>query len=203
MSEEQAVSEGSNFLAEAVGISGRLPATAEEADKVEELLADELEKLSLVEREQILFDVHGFAQVYDEDSPSIQAHLKQFESELLKIRDKPAYEHAKYLNTEYVSDPAFRIMFLRSENFDPKKAAKKMISHFQIKRELFGSGDVLGREVRLSDLTEDDMESLESGFIQVLPTRDAAGRSIFCLAPMYSKHKTIGNLVRKSTLAGR
>jgi hypothetical protein len=201
MTEEEAVGEGPN-LAEAAGISGRLPATAEEADMVEELLANELEKLSLVEREQILFDVHGFAQVYDEDSASIQAHLKQFETELLKIPDKSAYEHAKYLNTEYVNDPAFLLMFLRSETFDAKKAAEKMICHFDIKRELFGSGDVLGREVRLSDLTEDDMESLESGFLQVLPTRDAAGRSIFCVAPMHKKHKTIENLVRTTSSAG-
>ena len=63
------------------------------------------------------------------------------------------------------------------------------------KKELFGSGEILGREIRLSDLSEDDMETLESGFMQVLPTRDAAGRSIFCLTPSHRVFKHPENMV--------
>ena len=57
--------------------------------------------------------------------------------------------------------------------------------HFQIKRELFGDGAVLGRDVLLSDLSPMDTLALESGCFQVLPVRDIAGRSILSVAPMY------------------
>jgi hypothetical protein len=169
------------------GLSGlpqdRFPVTPQEVDKAEEILANELSALSLQEHEKILFDVHGISQVQDEDPPFLEAKFAELGAELQKIRNKSAYENAKYLNSSYVDDPAFRLMFLRSERFDTKLAAQRLVRHFEIKRELFGNGDILAREVRLSDLTKDDMETLESGFLQVLPVRDAAGRIIFCLAP--------------------
>jgi hypothetical protein len=188
----------SHELAEKSGLpQDRFPETQQEVDKAEEILANELNELSLVEHEKILFDVHGIAQVHDEDPAFLEAKFAEFEAELRKIRNKSAYEYAKYLNASYVDDPAFRLMFLRSERFATKLAAKKLVRHFEVKRELFGNGEILAREVRLSDLTKDDMETLESGFMQILPTRDAAGRSIFCLAPMYRpEEKSIENLVR-------
>jgi hypothetical protein len=175
----------------------RFPETPQEVDKAEEILANELSELSLVEHEKILFDVHGFSQVQDEDPPFLEAKFAELEAELQKIRNKSAYENAKYLNSSYVADPAFRLMFLRSERFDTQLAAKQLVRHFKVKRELFGNDEILAREVRLSDLTKDDMETLESGFMQVLPTRDAAGRRIFFLAPRYRpEEKSIENLVR-------
>jgi hypothetical protein len=184
------------LLAETAGIGDRFPENEKEADDVEELLDIEFNNLSLIEKDQILFDVHGIAQIHEEDPASVEQNLQELEKELGKIRKKPAYEKAKYVNEAYVTGPAFRLMFLRCERFDPKLAAKRLVRHFECKQKLFGSGEVLGREVRLSDLNEDDMESLESGFVQVLPTRDAAGRSIFCISPRYRTHKTIENLVR-------
>jgi hypothetical protein len=184
-------------LAESAGLVDRFPENEQEAEKIEELLENEFNNLSLIEKDQILFDIHGIAQINDEDPPSIAQYLQQMEEELGKIRKKVAYEQAKYVNEAYVTAPAFRLMFLRSDRFDAKLAAKRLVLHFNCKQKVFGSGEVLGREIRLSDMNEDDMESLESGFLQVLPTRDAAGRSIICIAPMYMKHKKVENLVRE------
>jgi hypothetical protein len=122
--------------------------------------------------------------------------MQDLDRYLANTRKKVAYEEAKYLNEAYVTDPAFRLMFLRSKRFDPKKAAFRLVKHFECKKKLFGAGEILGREILLSDLNEDDMISLESGFIQVLPTRDAAGRSIFCMSPSYQTYKTVENMVR-------
>jgi hypothetical protein len=175
----------------------RFPVTPQEVDEAEEILANELSALSLEEHEKILFDVHGISLVQDEDPPFLEAKFAELEAELQKIRNKFAYENAKYLNSSYVDDPAFPLMFLQSERFDTKLAAQRLVRHFEIKRELFGNGDILAREVRLSDLTKDDMETLESGFLQVLPTRDAAGRIIIFLAPRHRpEEKSIENLVR-------
>jgi hypothetical protein len=176
--------------------ASQFPITEEQTEKLEDLLAKEMDSLSLVERDQILFDIHGFSEPEEEVEATIDDLLKQMEVKIGTSKSKKeAYAEAKYVNEAYVMDRAFRLMFIRSERYDPKLAAERLITHFAIKRDLFGSGEILGREIRLSDLSDDDMLSLESGFIQVLPTRDAAGRSIFCLAPSHKTYKDPDNLV--------
>ena len=101
-------------------------------------------------------------------------------------------------------------MFLRSELFNPKKAARKIVKHFDLKKKLFGCPDetpnvtgtdikidnddsnknkkketvhVLARSILMSDLNDDDMKVLESGFMQILPKPDAAGRGVIVFSP--------------------
>ncbi len=161
------------------------PTSSLEEHLAEKLLTEELDRLSLVEHEKIMFDVHGITQINQEDPLDVDILLQEIENQINKIRKKPAYEHALYFNKEYIQDRSFRLRFLRCDRFDSKLAAQRIVRHFQIKRELFGYIEILGRDVRLNDLSPDDTIALESGFIQVLPTRDAAGRSIFSIAPMH------------------
>lgn len=187
-------------LARSAGLAeNRFPETNEEADIVEDVLTKELEKLSMAEHEKILFDVHGFSRTQDEDPQDVEKYLQIFEDELRKIRrkKKEAYERAKFLNPAYVEDKAFRLMFLRAELFKPKKAAQTMITHFEIKRRVFGNGDILARDVRQSDLNQDDLSYLQDGMIQVLPERDAAGRAVLCLNLAFRRHdELVSPLVR-------
>jgi hypothetical protein len=53
-----------------------------------------------------------------------------------------------------------------------------------VKQALFGD-EALARDIRLSDFSKEDMLTLESGCLQLLPSRDVAGRPIFSIAPMY------------------
>mgnify|MGYP000621223050 CR=1 FL=1 len=105
-------------LAATAGIGDRFPENEKEADDVEELLENEFNNLSLIEKDQILFDVHGIALITEEDPPAIAQYLQQMEEELGKIRKKPAYEQAKYVNEAYVTGSAFRLIFLRCDRFD-------------------------------------------------------------------------------------
>lgn len=98
-------------------------------------------------------------------------------------------------------------MFLRCERFNPKPAAERIVLHFTSKKLIFGSPDekntinentsttannnnnhrknnihVLARPIVMSDLNENDMAVLQSGFMQILPQRDAAGRIVLCYA---------------------
>ena len=191
-------------LIQSAGFAERFPDTNEEAELAEELLANELANLMLVEKDKIMFDVHGINSVeHDEEPGFVKQSLEDLEVAICKLKKKSEYEKAKYLNESYVTSEKFRLMFLRSENFDTKLAAKKIAEHFRIKKELFGSGEILARDVRLSDMSDDDMESLESGALQVLPTRDAAGRSIFCILPFYKVEKSqkclVSIIVKRST----
>eukprot|EP00536_Pseudo-nitzschia_multiseries_P003775 jgi/Psemu1/186608/e_gw1.59.6.1 len=106
-----------------------------------------------------------------------------------------AYRLALSLSPSYVRNPAFRLMFLRSTEGDAKKAAKRLTRHFKTKLRLFGE-DRLVRDIVLDDLDDDDMESLRSGGFQVLPQRDAAGRSVLFGRYTAMRYKTIDNMLR-------
>lgn len=170
-------------LAQAAGLAlDRWPESDEEAKRAEEFLAKELQALSLDEHERVIFDVHGLSSLvnHEEDSQMVAQALDDLQVELDQISqdDKEAYHLALELNSTYVQSPKFRLLFLRFEDFDAKAAAKMMVAHFQAKRQAFGSGAILARDVRQSDLSATDLALLRTGYTQILPTRDASGRTI-------------------------
>ena len=74
----------------------RLPETEQELDQVNEILANEIDNLSIVEKEKIMFDVHGIPQACDESDPSnVDEILQQLECEIEKINPKEEYNLAK------------------------------------------------------------------------------------------------------------
>ena len=154
-------------------------------DSAERLLAEELERLSLVEHETIVFDVHGIDRGDQEDPTDVELRLQEMEVELQKIRRKQAYELAIYWEEAWIQDRSFRLQFLRCDRFRSSLAAQRMVRHFQVKQELFGGGPILARDILLRDLSPEDMVALQSGFFQILPIRDAAGRSIVSMVPMH------------------
>ena len=81
------------------------------------------------------------------------------------------------MNREYVLDKKFRLKFLRAEKFDAALAASRLVLHFEEKLELFGE-DLLGREIQLSDLDQDDLDTLNMGYLQVLPEPDTNNRKV-------------------------
>lgn len=184
--------------AEAAGLPvDRCPKNQQEAEKAEKAIQEALEQLSIQEREKGTFDLHGIdtAPVIPDDDPSIPAKLKELESHIIKIEEKPAYERAKSLNSNFVDSKAFRLLMLRAENFNAAQAAERLVYHLERKQELFGTGEVLARDVRLTDLNRDDLDCVKSGFLQVGASRDVAGRAIFKFVTTLKKYKDITNLV--------
>ena len=80
-------------------------------------------------------------------------------------------------NPSYVQDKDFRLMFLRSEDYNAKLAATRVMNFFETKRELFGE-EKLTKDITLDDLDDDDMYALKSGGFQILPIPDRSGRRI-------------------------
>mmetsp|Transcript_87484 Transcript_87484/g.131231 ORF Transcript_87484/g.131231 Transcript_87484/m.131231 type:complete len:468 (+) Transcript_87484:35-1438(+) len=159
------------------------------------LFAQELNKLSMKERDEVLHDVHGVSDVMDEEPAFVEKCFRELQVELLKIKSKPAYDQALLHNEAYVKDEKFMLMFLRAEGFDPKSAAARTVSFFEAKLQLFGP-ELLARDVKVSDLDEDDVRCLESGYAQILPGRDRAGRAIFMLLPMIKVFKVHANKLK-------
>lgn len=169
-----------------------VPPVPEDGDAV---FAAELNKLSIKERDSALHDVHGVSDVIREDPYFVRKCFQDLQLEILKIREKAAYDLALQKDESYVNDERLRLMFLRAESFDPTTAATRMVSFFEAKLDLFGP-ESIARDIRMSDLDEDDKRCLESGYVQLLSGRDRAGRAIFLLLPMIKAHKTHVNKVR-------
>jgi hypothetical protein len=152
-------------------------------DETDALLANELNRLSIKERDQVLYDIHGVADIVDEDTNTkfVPQHLELLKRELAKIPKKTAYEYAYAASPAYVNSRKLRLSFLRAESFDPIKAAFRMVAFFESKLALFGKSK-LTKEICLEDLTADDMACLESGYFQFVG-RDRAGRPILVCFP--------------------
>jgi len=70
--------------------------------------------------------------------------------------------------------------------------------HFEMKQDLFGN-DRLGRDIRLSDFTKEDMKFMTRGTYQYLRDQDRAGRFISFMQfadPAYSRLGGKYNVVR-------
>ena len=130
--------------------------------------------LSMNEREMALQDLHGVSDIPNEDGVFVENALKELRGELDR-KDSIAADDQELLQ------------FLRAECFDTLKAAARFNRFSTFQRKLFGKQD----KRKYSDLTNEDVKFLESGFMQLLPQRDRAGRAIImCIGALKQQLKT-------------
>ena len=176
----------------------------------ETLHAQELNGLTHAERERLYEQIHGvrrsdtgadgrkrstFEHDREHDVEFQNDCLNTMEFELSKMRNRYEYNLAHFLAPSVVKNRDFRLMFLRSENYHPRKAAKRLILHHQYKAILWGMDKVATR-ITYDDLSEDDKTALHAGSIQILPLKDTAGRTIFLFAPKFDRWITWKNQLR-------
>ena len=99
-------------------------------------------------------------------------------------RRKSAYLLAVHQNEQYVHDFDFIMRFLRSDRYNVKDAAHRVVGFFEYKRELFGI-DKLTKDIGIEDFSgpdaadpQNDCLALESGLFQLLPGNDRSGRAV-------------------------
>jgi hypothetical protein len=157
-------------------------------------LARELHRLLPQAQSKVFEDLVGISQKHPEDNV-----LKRIEELQLAISqrssNREAYDVAVGMSPEYVSSQL--LSFLRADEFNTKAAARRLMSHFQKKLELFGL-DRLVKDISLEDLDEDDMEALSCGGIQYLPSEDRAGRPVFVRQYSNMKYKKRINMVSQA-----
>lgn len=168
-------------------------------DKIDSLIAKALNQLSLVERETVYHEMHGVDEIIKETPELVELCLSQLEFELHKLkhthRKAMAYNMAEEMSPSYVGDHVLRMKFLRSEKFNVKKAAERMIRFFDCKLFFFGK-EKLCKDITLEDLDKEDLKALKAGYIQILPTRDRAGRPVFLAVPYCQTFDNPMNKVR-------
>ena len=107
------------------------------------IMTRELGKLTPDEREKLYEEIHGIVNIPDEEPEFVERCLSQMEDEIQKIKKRAAYNKAHFLAPTKVKCRDFRLMFLRGTSFDPRAAAKRIVTHFHNKAELFGKQNVL------------------------------------------------------------
>jgi hypothetical protein len=165
----------------------------------EERTARELQQLSKAERERVWADLSGDPSVskYEikrDDPMLVSCALEHLIQELPKIPNTTALGVAFQVSSDYVANHLFLLKFLRAKHFDAAAALKLLSRHFEMKKDLFGENK-LGRDVLLSDLNEDDLESLRCGAFQFLSKPDIAGRAVSFSRPLMMKFKNRINMV--------
>ena len=146
-------------------------------------LANLMARVSLEEKERAFLDLSGVSRPINEDYGFVSHCLDDLEIELNKVCQKKtcdttAYQEACHKSLSYVRDTKFRMMFLRADEFNPSKAAQRMITFFDEKKKLFGV-DKLTKRISLDDVYEnaEDKLFMESGAM-MSPGTDHYGRPI-------------------------
>jgi hypothetical protein len=147
------------------------------AKLVDTLLAKEFSKLSVQERSKTYEELHGVDECVEETPAFVESCLQKLDEEISKIRRKSAYELAQQQNKEYVTNPKFRIMFLRASGFHPEKAAHWLVDYFEGILKYFGES-LLTKRIQYSDLDRDGQAYVKYGHSQMLPARDRSGRVV-------------------------
>jgi hypothetical protein len=163
-------------------------------EEIDALIAQEMTRMSLEEREKALDDVHGILVVKDEDPDFVSSCLDELEDHLTTIKHNTAYALAEAISRQYVYDEKLRMMFLRADEYEPQQAAERMIRFFELKKSLFGVQKLV-KDIVLDDLDEDDMATLKTGCVQVSPYRDTAGRPIVLFFQRLRIYNVVENMV--------
>lgn len=146
-----------------------------ESSLVDSLIAKQMSSLTMDQREQTYYDIHGISNNKETPELILQSHL-EMETQLSIMKEAAAYRKAEALNPAYVRDDQFRLKFLRADRFDAKQAALRMARHFEAKLDLFGESK-LCEDISQNDLTPGDMDALVTG-VGHLPIRDSTGRLV-------------------------
>jgi len=147
---------------------------------VDALLAQELNQLSLLDRERAVEEIHGIHSL--SDAEAVVQHereaLVQMQLEIGKIPFKPVYDEALRMRSQYIHDPNFLLKFLRAEDLDARKAAIRMMKFLtHSARDLYGPR-ILMRPIRYMDLTPSAIALMREGNVTLLPSRDSSGRMV-------------------------
>ena len=140
-----------------------------------------------------------------EDPVHIDKCLREMMEEIddkTKPSNKVAYLQALQISPTYVQDKKFWLSFLRADYYNVKDASKRLIHHFEFKKELFCCGggsssnsnqnnlEILGRDVTLDDLTEEERQMLTetNKAFELKREYDPLGRSILIGRGQYVRY---------------
>lgn len=154
------------------------------------LFVQELNALSLQDRNALFERIHGVESVETETEELLSRKIEELRMELDAIGRKPAYNKALRQDRSYVTSRKFQLMFLRTDSFDAKKTANRIVEFMEEKLLRFGL-KTLARPLTLDDLSVSARSLLtKKGMFQLLPARDRVGRAVILSHHHFSNYRT-------------
>jgi hypothetical protein len=147
---------------------------------VDSMLAAELHNLTCQDRSKIEEEIHGVQSLAVEETPEMVSKALaafQLEVDRLPTSRKDAYEDAMVMDSKFVQDTNLHLKYLRAALFDVRKAASMFCTYLDMLHSYFGPV-ALERPLRYDDLGKAEQDKFRNGNMQVLPSRDRAGRLV-------------------------
>ncbi|KAG7370400.1 hypothetical protein IV203_028146 [Nitzschia inconspicua] len=156
----------------------------------ERIRIQEMSQLNHYDRQRIQEEIHGVCSMAVEETPEVVvAALEQFDLHLAAATAAQTLENTAYfvaqshgLSCHYVlTNRDFHLKFLRADFFHAARSVKRFLKNIAILYKYFGLV-ALQRPLQFSDLDKEEQLELKSGhLIQILPSRDRAGRLILVM----------------------
>ena len=155
------------------------------------VLATELNSLSLQDRNRVQEELHCVSSLALEETPEL---VEKSLGELwMRVREI-LISRTQYGNTTYEQDflqalqhdltyiarKETGLKYLRADLFQVEKAAHRMVNHNEMMYKYFGP-IVLHRPLRYSDLNKEEQDCFRVGNQQILPSRDRNGRLVLVM----------------------
>jgi hypothetical protein len=123
-------------------------------EAVDRMLSNMTNQMSFEDRKAMQEEIHGVFNMCPEETPDlVQSSLLKLSQEvaMLSIPEKAAFVKAQSLPRTYVNEVWFRLRFLRSDLFNVKAAAERMVRYLDLVDTYYGEIG-LQRPIQLSDL---------------------------------------------------
>ena len=109
----------------------------------------------------------------------------------------PSLNNEKRMLYLYIFHKDFRLKFLRADLYDARKAAHRYLRCLECLLKYYGSY-ALQRPLMYEDLGKECQDAAKTGFVQILPSRDRAGRLVVVCQPT-TKATSMSTIVKLFT----
>lgn len=164
----------------------------EETKAFDVQLSREMMQLSLEARNDIIEEIHGVKCIAPIETPDLlERAFVQLEAQINMIIGSSTSIPVPNLPTNslilarnmgdqsYTNSRDFKLLCLRCELFDARKAALRLCEHVGMIHSLFGEQCLLRKPSLHIDFTKAELRLIRKGYFQFLPFRDRSGRRIF------------------------
>jgi hypothetical protein len=150
-------------------------------EEIEAAMAHELSALSLKVRTDVLEEIHCVKSMAVQETPIlVDDGIEKLRRQVISLggcAGRNDCSDALDIDTPYVKSRDFGLKFLRADFFNVNLAARRMVTHLELLFKFYGPL-ALQRPLRFSDLTKKERFCIRKGVLQILPSRDKAGRLI-------------------------
>jgi len=146
-------------------------------------VSEAMGQLSMEEREQAFFELHGVRKEENSSPDCItEEQLEEMYRHVSRLVQEPSfatpgYELALKRNPDFARNKKLWARFIFGKHEDCKSAAEVFLRYLDLKLFLWGEERIC-KDITWDDLSEEDRSLSKKGYFQRLPARDRSGRYV-------------------------